>query len=103
MKRFLIKVGTDWCGMDDIFRAQADKEEDLTDLIQELAYDNAESYGISRYIAAANDFDYETMDESDWDHLWAEVDESDYYYGHAEEFEGTEEEWDDYGGEIYEC
>lgn len=71
MKRFLIHVSTYWCGMDNTFRAE------------EEGYDPDE------------------MEDSDWDKLWETVDESQYYDFTIEEFEGDDEEWEEYGGEIY--
>ena len=44
MKRFLIHCSTAWCGMDDTFRAVAEKEEDLWELANQLAYENFISY-----------------------------------------------------------
>ena len=45
LKRFLIHCSTAWCGMDDTFRAVAEKEEDLWELADQLAYENFMSYG----------------------------------------------------------
>ncbi len=39
MNRYLIHVSTNWCGMDDTFRATANSEEELWDIAEELAYD----------------------------------------------------------------
>lgn len=83
MKRFLIHVSTNWCGMDNTFRAMAESELDLYDTAGYLAYDPDE------------------MEDSDWDKLWETVDESQCYGFTIEEFEGTDEEWEEYGGEIY--
>lgn len=41
------------------------------------------------------------MEEADWDELWKKTEEADYYSFYIEEFEGDEEEWEDYGGEVY--
>ena len=38
MKRFLIHCSTAWCGMDNTFRIVAEKEEDLWELADQLAY-----------------------------------------------------------------
>ena len=40
------------------------------------------------------------MTDEDWVKLWKQIDESVYYYN-IEEFQGDEEEWNSYGGEIY--
>lgn len=46
-------------------------------------------------------YDPDEMEDSDWDKLWETVDESQYYNFTIEEFEGDDEEWEEYGGEIY--
>ena len=76
MKRFLIHVSTYWCGIDNTFRAEAD-------------------------IAEEEGYDPDEMEDSDWDKLWETVDESQYYDFTIEEFEGDDEEWEEYGVEIY--
>lgn len=101
MKRFLIHVDTYWCGMDNTFRAMAESELDLYDIAQDLAYDNFQSYGCEADIAKEEGYDPDEMEDSDWDKLWETADESQYYSLSIEEFEGTDEEWEEYGGEIY--
>lgn len=97
MKRFLIHVSTYWCGMDDTFRAVAESEMELWDLAEQLAYDNFQSYSCENDIAEEEGYDPDEMEESDWE----TVDESQYYNFTIEEFEGDDEEWEEYGGEIY--
>lgn len=101
MKRFLIHVSTNWCRMDNTFRAIAESELDLYDTAGYLAYDNFQSYGCDSDIAEEEGYDPDEMEDSDWDKLWKTVDESQYYGFTIEEFEGTDEEWEEYGGEIY--
>lgn len=101
MKRFLIHVNTNWCGMDDIYRAVASSEVELWDLAEELAYQNFQSYGPDEDIARDQGYDPDEMSEEDWDEMWEIVDESNYYSNSIEEFKGTDEEWEEYGGEIY--
>lgn len=101
MKKFLIHVSTYWCGEDWTYRAMADSEFELYDLAESLAYDNFYSYGHDEDIAQDNNYDPDEMEESDWDELWAVVDESAYYSFCIEEFKGNDEEWEEYGGEIY--
>ena len=72
MKRFLIHVSTYWCGMDNTFRAEAESE-----------------------------LDPDEMEDSYWDKFGETVDASQYYNFTIEEFEGDDEEWEEYGGEIY--
>lgn len=101
MKRFLIHVSTHWCGMDDIFRAEAESELSLYDIADSLAYDNFQSYGLEDYIAIDNGYDPDEMNESDWEELWNIIDESEYYSWSIEEFTGDDLEWEEYGGQIY--
>lgn len=102
MKRFLIHVSTNWCGMDAIYRGVADSEDDLDDIAWELAYENFESYEGVNLMAEDNGYDPETMENDDWDKLYEEVSECDYYNGYVEPFTGTDEEWEEIGGIIYE-
>lgn len=101
MKRFLIHVSTYWCGMDDTFRAVAEEEVELWDFAEELAYQNFLSYGLETEIAEDQGYDLDEMSPEDWDKMWDTVDESTYYSHSIEEFDGTDEEWEEYGGEIY--
>lgn len=100
MKRFLIHVSTNWSGMDDIFRAMAENELELNEIANQLAYGNFQSYECEDYIAEEG-YDSDKMKGSDWYKLWEMVDESQYYNFTIEEFEGNDEEWEEYGGEIY--
>lgn len=43
--RFLIHVSTNWCGMDQTYRAEADSEMELWDIAEQLAYENFQDYG----------------------------------------------------------
>lgn len=101
MKRFLIHVDTNWCGEEDTFRAVAESEIELWDIAEQLAYDNFYSFGHDQDIAEEEGYDPDEMEDSDWDKLWETVDESQYYSFTIEEFEGDDEEWEEYGGEIY--
>ena len=97
MKRFLIHCSTAWCGMDDIFRAVVEKEEDLWELADQLAYDNFMSYGGPELIL--DDYDTEDLSDEEIEDILANIDESEYYGASIEECE-DDEEWDSYGGEI---
>lgn len=101
MKRFLIHVNTNWCGMDDTFRAEAKSEMELDDIAEQLAYNNFQSYDIDSEIAMDNGCNPDEMSGEDWDNLWNSIDESSYYGYDIEEFTGDEDEWEGYGGEIY--
>lgn len=47
---------------------------------------------------AESELELYEMEDSDWDKLWETVDESQYYNF---TIEGDDEEWEEYGGEIY--
>lgn len=102
MNRYLIHVSTNWCGMDDVFRAIAESKDDLHDIAQELAYDNFESYNLWEEIAREEGYDPDEMTEADWDRLYGEIDDSNYYDYKIEEFNGDDKEWEEYTGMIYE-
>lgn len=95
MKRFLIHVSTSWCGMDDTFRAMAENDYELDEIADQLAYENFQSYGCENDIAEEFGYDSDDME----DELWEQT--SDYYHYTIEEFVGDDEEWEEYGGEIY--
>ena len=101
MKRFLIHVSTNWCGMDNTFRAMAENSYELDKIAAQLAYENFQSYGCEDDIAEEEGYDPDEMEDSDWDELWETVDESQYYGFNIEEFEGDDKEWEEYSGEIY--
>lgn len=94
LKRFIIHVSTNWCGMDNDYPAMAKNESDLWDLAEELAYDNFQSYDLWSDIAAEYGYDTEEMTDEDWDELQSKVDEAEYYNSYIEEFDGDEEDWD---------
>lgn len=99
LKRFLIHCSTAWCGMDDTFRAVAEKEEDLWELADQLAYENFNSYGGTDLILE-DYYDTENMSEDEIETILEDVEESDYYYASIEECE-NDEEWNSYLGEIF--
>lgn len=101
MNRYLIHVSTNWCRMDNTLRAIAESEGELYDLAEELAYDNFESYNLWEEIAREEGYDPDEMSEADWDWLYANIDESNYYSYDIEEFSGDDKEWEEYGGLIY--
>lgn len=96
LKRFLIHCSTAWCGMDDTFRAVAEKEEDLWELADQLAYENFNSYGGTDLILE-DYYDTEDMSEDEIETILET--EGDYYYASIEECE-DDEEWNSYMGEI---
>lgn len=101
MKRFLIHVSTSWCGMDDTFRAMAENDYELDEIANQLAYENFQFYDCENDIAEEFGYDPDDMEDEDWDKLWEQTSEGDYYHYTIEEFEGDDEEWEEYDGEIY--
>lgn len=101
MKRFLINVSTDWCGEENQFRAVAENAEELEELGYELACDNLESYGHDSDMAEYLGYNLEEMNDVDWNDFYNEYSPSDFCDYSIEEFTGTDEEWEEYGGVIY--
>lgn len=98
LKRFLIHCSTAWCGMDDTYRAVAEKEEDLWEIADQLAYENFMSYGGPDLILE-DYYDIEDLSEEEIDAILEDICEVDYYYSSIEECE-DDEEWNSYEGEI---
>lgn len=96
MKRYLIHVSTNWCGMDQKYPALAESEQDLWDVAEELAYENFANFGLWEDIAEEHGYNPSEMTDEEWDILQSSVDDSDYYSSYVEEFDGTEEEWNLY-------
>lgn len=63
MKRFLIHVSTNWCGMDDTFRAMAENDYELDEIADQLAYENFQSYGCEDDIAEEFGYDPDDMED----------------------------------------
>lgn len=101
MKKYIIYVSTHWCGMNESYRAVAEEECELDEIAEELAYENFISYGGDSLMAEENGYDPEFMKEEDWDNLYEDVNETDYYNYNIKPFKGTDEEWEEEGGEIY--
>lgn len=96
MKRWIITVSTDWCGEENSYRIEAESESDIYELADELAYDNWEQYCHLTDIAEELNYDVENMTEEDWDDVWDQIYENPSWYSSIEEFEGSEEEWNNY-------
>ena len=99
LKRFFIHCSTTWCGMDNTFRAVAEKEEDLWELADQMAYDNFMSYAGIEDILEDLGYDTENLSSEEMEDILANVDESAYYGATIEECE-DDDEWNDYTGEI---
>jgi hypothetical protein len=84
--------------MDDTYRAIAEKEEDLWELADQLAYENFMSYGGIDLILE-DYYDTEDLSEEEIEAIVEEIDESAYYHVSIEECE-DDDEWNSYEGEI---
>lgn len=102
MKRFLIEVSTGWAGMEDTYRAKAEDTQELLDIAESLAYENYLNYGCEEYVVAELGYDIDNISESDWIDIFDDISESEYYFYTIIEFTGSDEEWEEIGGEIYE-
>ena len=78
--------------MDDTFRAVAEKEEDLWELADQLAYENFMSYGGTDLIL--EDYDTEDLSEEEIEAILEDIANC-YYYASIEECE-DDEEWNSY-------
>lgn len=96
-KRFLIYCTTNWCGMDNEYPVIAESEDQLWDLAEELAYNNFLDYDLWEDIAEDLGYNREEMSDEEWEAFQSTVDESAYYSCHIEEFDGSDEEWNEYG------
>lgn len=52
MNKYIIKVHTNWCGMDQEYAAIAKNKEDLESIAAELAYDNFAEFDLLYEVAA---------------------------------------------------
>ena len=98
MKRFLLNVSTEWCGEENTYAAYAKSEDELYELLDELAYENFLEFGGLEKILKELFPDVEPEDYTDEMYEEAAKIEGEYYYGNIEEWDETrsEEEWNDY-------
>lgn len=68
MKKFIIEIGTNWCGEDEEYAALAEKESDLWDIAEQYAYDNFAAFGgfetlLEEEFGYKEEYSEEEMDE----------------------------------------
>ena len=97
MKRYLIHLSTAWCGMDNSYSLETDSEfYELYDDVRMAAYENFQSFGCDEYVME------ELFPGVSWDDYTDEMrdiyndSESKYYFYDIEEFEGSDEEFNEY-------
>ena len=97
MKRYLIHVSTNWCGMDNSYSLETDSEiDELYDDVQMVAYENFQSFGCDEYVMEEL---FPGVSSEDYtDEMWDIYNDSEteYYSYNIEEFEGSDEEFNDY-------
>lgn len=98
MKRFLLNVSTEWCGQDNTYAAYAKSEDELYELLDELAYENFLDFGGLENILKELFPDVQPEDYTDEMYEEAAEIEGEYYYSDIEEWDETrsEEEWNEY-------
>ena len=98
MKRFLLNVSTEWCGEENTYAAYAKSEDELYELLDELAYENFLEFGGLENILKELFPDVEPEDYTDEMYEEAAKIKGEYYYSDIEEWDETrsEEEWNDY-------
>lgn len=86
-KKFIIEVGTAWCGEDNQFGALAENESEIWDVANSAAYDNFSDFNGREGIAEElfPDVDFEDLTEDQRDEI-SEV-EGDYYFSIIREVE----------------
>lgn len=97
MKKFIIKVTTNWCGMDQEYAAIAEDEKDLDDTAAELAYNNFADFDLLKEVTAELFPDVDDEEFTD-DQVDAAIEvEGEYYSYTIEEFdENTHGQWEWY-------
>ena len=98
MKRFLLNVSTEWCGEDNTYAAYVKSEDELYEILDELAYENFLSFGGIKKVLEQL---YPNVEEGEYtEEMYNEAAsvEHEYYFGNIEEWDETrsEEEWNEY-------
>lgn len=96
MNKYLITVGTNWCGMDNTYALTTDKElYEIEIFANTLAYENFESFGCEEYVLEDEfpDKEYGELTPEELEHLSMIYDE--YFYYTIEEVI-TDEELEDF-------
>lgn len=115
MKKVIITVDTNWCGMKQEYASilpdDYETNEEVQSFLQSLAYDNFENYGCSEYVLEDMfDYDYDLEEETGDGYTVDQYDEaakgeSDYYDWSVDEIneddEDELEEWKTYPYEKY--
>lgn len=96
MKKYLITVSTNWCGMDQTYRAETENKLELEEIAMQAAIDNFNDYDCWEYVAEELGYTIDRMLEDDWNDVYNSIDESAYCDFKIEEFKGDEEEWNTY-------
>ena len=96
IKKYLVELTTNWCGMDQTYRAYADSDmnSDLLDTAEAAAYENFADFDCINDVAEELGYDVDEMTDEDWDEV--NQHEHEYYGFTIEEFTGSDEEWDWY-------
>lgn len=96
VKKYLIGVNTNWCGMDTSYAAicEEDKIDFLESLATNLAYDNFYAYGCDQLLLDEICEDSDNPTDEELEELYSI--ESDKYGYNIEEFEGSNEEFNEY-------
>ncbi len=96
MKKYLITVSTNWCGMYQTYRAEAESELELEEIAVQAAIDNFNNYNCWEYVAGELGYEVDEMSKDDWNDIYNSTNELSYCDFKIEEFDGDEEEWNTY-------
>ena len=92
MKKFIIEVTTNWCGMDQKYAAIAENESELYELADVLAYDNFESFDCWTDIANELFPEKDVEDLTDEERDYVDEQESSYFSSSIEEVDEEDED-----------
>lgn len=92
MKKFIIRVETEWCGEDNAFAAIAEEESELWQIADELAYENFNSFDGWDSVADEMFPDTEIGDLTDEEREQIDGQECNYYSSSIEEVDENDEE-----------
>lgn len=97
MKRFLIKVITNWCGEDQTYGAYAESEESLYEVADELAYENFTEFNGPAEVLSELFPDIDPDEYTEEMLNDAAIAESEYYSFYIREWdESNDDEWENY-------
>jgi hypothetical protein len=93
--KYLITCSTCFCGCDEQYGIESENVVLVDEIAEQLAYDNFYYTHNCQYDAIADDgYNLDTLSDDEFEDLCTRMDEDGgYWWATVEEFEGSEEEW----------